>query len=261
MRTHGLPRRNTKPGIVAAMVLGFTIMFSPALNAQVSTPEAGTKVTRSITVNGTGTVEVDPDTAEVSLGVVATDESLESAQNDVSEGLANVTQVLTDSGVAAEDVQTTSYNIYPIPEYDRDGNYVGIERYEVSAGLAVIVRDIDSAGTILDTAVEGGANNVWGITFYVEDPSAAASRARQLAVEDARAKADALATSSGMVITNVVSIVETSSPDPMAQDFDFARGSADMAMEESAMPVPISPGQSKVRVDVEITFEIEQAAG
>ncbi len=246
-------------GIVAVLLMGLSIVFSPLVSAQ--TPETGSEtVTRTISVSGTGVVKLDPDTASVSLGVVATNESLEEAQTTVAENLASITQSLTDAGIAAEDVKTSSYNVYPVAEYDRDGNYVGIERYEVSAGLEVIVRDIDSVGTVLDGAVAAGANNVWGISFYVDDPSMAASQARQSAVEDARGKADELATAGGMVVVNIVSINETYAPAPVAQQFDMPAGAAaDMSAERAALPISI--GQSEVRVDVQIVFEIEAAAG
>lgn len=260
MRSISLKQRSAGFGILAALIFGLSLLFSPFASAQ-STPVPAAETIRTISVNGTGTVKVDPDTAQLDLGVIANDESLEVAQTDVTEGLASITQVLTDAGIAPEDLATTSYNVYPVPEYDRDGNYVGIERYEVSSGLSVIVRDIDSVGTILDAAVEGGANNVWGISFYVDDPSAAASQARSLAVEDARAKADELATATGMVVTNVVSVVETSAPDPGPKYFDYGQGGADMAMASESAPVPVSPGQSEIRVDIQVTFEIEQAAG
>ena len=260
MSSTSLKQRGARVGFLAAILLGFTLLASPFASAQ-ATPEA-TDPLRTISVSGTGTVKVDPDTARIDLGVIANNESLEVAQTEVTEGLESITGVLTDAGIAEEDVTTTSYNVYPVPEYDRDGNYVGIERYEVSSGLSVIVRDVDSVGTILDAAVEGGANNVWGISFYVDDPSAAASQARTLAVEDARSKADELATAGGMVVTNVVTITETSSPDPVAREFDYGSGgAADMEMAEQAAPVPVSPGQTSIRVDVQVTFEIEQAAG
>jgi uncharacterized protein YggE len=261
MRSIPSPRKGARFGLLAAIILGLSFLLSPLANAQ-STPTPGDEpLIRTISVSGTGTVKIDPDTARVDLGVISNNESLEVAQTEVSEGLAAITQVLSDAGVAPEDIQTTSYNVYPIAEYDRDGNYVGIERYEVSAGMSVIVRDIDSVGTILDAAVAGGANNIWGISFYVDDPSSAASQARQLAVENARGKADELATASGMVVTNVVSISETSAPDPVAQQYDMGRGGADMAMAQEAAPVPVSPGQSEIRVDVQVVFEIEAAAG
>ncbi len=262
MRSLSRPVGRAGIGIIAALLLGLSFIMSPFAAAQ-STPVPGAETIRTISVTGTGTVKIDPDTARLDLGVVSNNESLEVAQTEVSDGLEAITQVLTDAGILPEDIATTSYNVYPIAEYDRDGNYVGIERYEVSSGFSIVVRDVESVGTILDAAVEAGANNVWGISFYVEDPSSAASQARSLAVEDARGKADELATASGMVVTNVVSIVETSAPDPMPLQYDLGRGGADMDMvaAEQASSVPVSPGQSEVRVDLQITFEIEQAAG
>jgi len=252
-------RRPASSGIIAVLLMGLALVFSPLVSAQ--TPESGQEtVTRTISVSGTGVVKLDPDTASISLGVIANDESLEVAQETVTTGLAAITQSLTDAGIAAEDVQTTSYNVYPVPEYDRDGNYVGVERYEVSAGLTVIVRDIDSVGTVLDDAVEAGANNVWGISFYVDDPSSAASQARQAAVEDARAKADELATAGGMVVVNIVSINESFAPEATSREFDYP--AADMeAAGSGGSAVPVSPGQTEVRVEVQIVFEIVAAAG
>ncbi len=244
-------------GVIAVLLMGLSLIFSPLVSAQ--TPSTSEDVVRTISVSGTGVVKLDPDTASVSLGVVATDESLEEAQTSVSESLASITQSLSDAGIAAEDIKTSSYNVNPIAEYDRNGNYVGIERYEVSAGLNVIVRDIDSVGTVLDGAVEAGANNVWGISFYVDDTSAAASQARQAAVEDARGKADELATAGGMVVVNIISIQESYAPAPKAQQYDYPMDASAADAERSA--VPISVGQSEVRVEVQIVFEIEAAAG
>lgn len=257
MRFATLPAGGARFGVLAFVIIGLSLLISPLASAQ-STPVPGAATIRTISVSGTGTVMADPDTARLDLGVLSNNESLEVAQTEVSEGLANITTVLTDAGVAAEDIATTSYSVYPIAEYDRDGNNVGIERYEVSSGFSVVVRDIASVGTVLDAAVEGGANNVWGISFYVEDPAPIATQARSLAVENARAKADELATASGMVVTNIVSITETSAPPPTPRLYDL--GAAEMD-EAGSASVPVSPGQSEIVVDLQITFEIEQAAG
>lgn len=256
---HQLPARQpARLGLLALILLGFALVLSPVASAQ--TPESGETITRTIAVSGTGVVKLDPDTASINLGVVATNESLEVAQTEVAESLTAITQSLTDAGIVAEDIKTSSYNVYPVAEYDRDGNYVGIERYEVSAGLTVTVRDIDSVGTVLDGAVEAGANNVWGISFYVDDTSGPAAQARQAAVEDARSKADQLATAGGMVVVNIVSIDETYAPAPVAQQYDLPAGAAaDMSAERAATPINI--GQTEVRVEVKVVFEMEAAAG
>jgi uncharacterized protein YggE len=256
-------RRPFGPSSITRLVTGAFIsllviaLFAPTGLAQ-STPTVPPDV-RTITVSGTGRVNVDPDTADVALVVQTTNTSLEAAQTEVSENLASVTRVLTGAGVAAEDIVTSSYNIYPVPEYDRDGNYEGVSGYQVSATLTVTIRDITQVGAILDSAVAGGANGVFGVSFYVNDPAAPASEARSLAVQDARAKADEYAAASGAVITGVYSIVERSAPEPVARDVEFS--AADSAAEAAPAQVPISPGQAEIRVDVDIVFEIEVANG
>lgn len=256
---HRSSRPNHRLSIVAALALMLSILLTPHAAAQ-STPETPADI-RTISVSGTGRINVDPDTADVALGVETTNTSLEAAQTQVTENLTAVTTVLTDAGVAAEDIVTSSYNIYPVPEYDRDGNYEGVSGYQVSATLTVTIRDITTVGTILDDAVAGGATGVFGVSFYVADPAGPAREARSLAVEDARAKADEYATASGVLITGVYSIVEASAPEPAAREQDFDIAAADAAAPSEAQPVPISPGQSEIRVDVEIVFVIEQANG
>lgn len=246
-------------GIASALTLVLCILLTPHAGAQ-STPETPVNI-RTISVSGTGKVNVDPDTADVVLGVETTNTSLETAQTEVTRNLGSVTEVLTGAGVAAEDIVTSSYNIYPVPKYDRDGNYEGVSGYQVSATLTVTIRDITQVGAILDAAVEGGATGVFGVSFYVADPAGPAREARTLAVEDARAKADEYATASGVLITGVYSIVETSAPEPAAREQEFDVAAARSEAPAEAQPVPISPGQSEIRVDVAIVFEVEQANG
>ncbi len=248
-----------KSGMIGGLVLMLSLLIAPHAGAQ-STPVPQSDI-RTISVSGTGRVNVDPDTTDVSLGVETTNASLEAAQTEVTEGLASVTKILTDAGVAAEDIVTSSYDIYPIPEYDRDGNYQGVSGYRVAAVLTVTIRDITQVGTILDSAVGGGATGVFGVRFYVADPSGPAREARSLAVEDARAKAKEYATASGVLITGVFSVVETTAPEPAAREQEFDIAASDAAGSAEPLPVPISPGQSEIRVDVDIIFEIEQANG
>jgi uncharacterized protein YggE len=114
----------------------------------------------------------------------------------------------------------------------------------------VTIHEIDRVGEILDAVVAVGANSIYGISFYVEDTSDAASQARTLAVEDARAKADELAAAAGLTIVRIVSISETSAPPPAP--VPAGRGQAEAA--DMAAP-PIQTGTSEVSVDVLITFE------
>ena len=245
--------------LLLSLVIVVLAAWSPVASAQ-PTPVPEEPI-RTITVNGTGIVSTVPDTASVMLGIRSTNESLERAQGDVTRRLANVTQTLTEAGIAEEDIKTSQYTITPIPEYDRDGNYKGIQQYEVSAGLDVTVRDLDLLGTVLDSAVSAGANEVWGISMYVDDTSAAASEARVAAMAEARARAEEYARTEGLLITGVYSINELSAPEPQSMRMDMAMESDVAASGAGAMPVPISPGSADIRVDVQVVYLIEPGNG
>ena len=65
--------------------------------------------------------------------------------------------------------------------------------YQVSNQVNVHVRDLSVLASVIDDSVAAGANSVSGISFDLADRSAAENQARQAAVHDARARADALA--------------------------------------------------------------------
>jgi uncharacterized protein len=104
---------------------------------------------------------------------------------------------------------------------------------------------------LLDEAVNAGANSINGVTFSVDDQTAAASEARHRAVEDARTKAEEVAKAAGLTLGSIVSIAEgTVSPMPPM----YAAREGDMAMADAAMPV--EAGSSTVAVDVAMTFAL-----
>ena len=227
--------------------------YAPAI-AQEATPAPGEDQIRTITVSGQGSVNVAPDTAAVELGVTETNTSLQEAQAQVNTRLEAILAALAEAGVAEEDIKTAAYNVQINYEYDDNGNLRGISGYTVSSTLSVTVRGLDSLGTILDTVVTAGANVVYGISFSVDDPSAPASEARRLAVEDARTKADELAAAAGVNVIGVVSIQETSAPAPPPEP--FVATEADMASGRAASAVPVQAGTTEVIVDVVVVFEI-----
>jgi len=256
-----VPRPRSVLALGATFLLAFVVVTGTLWTSRASaqpTPPAGEEPLNTITVSGAGSVNVTPDTAMVVLGVESEDQSLEAAQDDASTRLAAITEVLTAAGVAAEDIQTASYGVNPIPRYDDEGNYRGIQGYQVSTSLSVTVRDTTILGKLLDDAVGAGANAVYGISFFVDDPSGPESEARALAVQDARAKADEYAEAAGVVIIGVHTLVETSAPTPKAQDYRYE---ADAVSAAAPSEVPISVGSTQVEVNVEIVFEVQQANG
>lgn len=251
-------RSSTLSRGLAAILLTVLLatMLPLSTSAQTPVPDSDRRV---ITVDGTGTVKLDPDTADVSLGVLTQDASLATAQDQNSAATQAILDALTADGIAAEDVVTSGYWIYPINEYDDNGNMVGVTGYQVNTTLTVTIRDTSIVGQVLDDAVAAGANQVNSISFYVENTDEAASQARRQAIENAKAKADEMAEAAGVIVVGVYSIEEVSSPDATPVQYDMAE-SAPMG-RGGAGPVPVSPGQASVTVQVQVVYEIDQPQG
>jgi len=209
-------------------------------------------VVQTVNVNGHGEVNVAPDSASISLGVDVTQPTLTEAQAQATAQATAVIATLKAAGIADKDIQTTSYTVYVLTDTSRHGDPNKITGYEITNQLEVTVRDTAMLGQLLDDAVKAGANDVSGVSFYVDDQTAAASEARRLAVEDARTKAEVLAAAAGLTLGPVITMTEgTQTPViPM-----YAVPAPAMAKADAAA-VPVEAGSSTVAVDVSIAFEL-----
>ena len=252
------PHRPRVLGIVAVLTLLAVLAVggwagAGAAAAQDQPLASPTPVPATVFVNGQGTVTVPPDTASVVVGVDVERPTLDAAQTEATEQQTAIIDAARAGGIAEDDIQTVNYSVNIVRDYDREGNPGPITGYQVSNQVNLTIRELDRVGDVLDAVVAAGANNIYGISFYIEDPTAAASQARAAAVRDARTKAEELATAAGMTLGRVVSISESFAPPPPPEI--FAGGAADVA--ESRAAVPIEAGTSDVIVDVQVSFELQ----
>lgn len=244
LRTAGLAL-----ALLGAIALPATM--STAFAQDMATP-TGAMGVATVSVNGHGEVSVLPDTASVSIGVDIIKPTLSEAQDQANAQAAALIESLKATGIADEDIQTDYYSVNILRDYSENADPTQITGFEIINQLRVTVRDTDSLGALLDSAVDAGANSIYGITFYVDDKTAAASEARVAAVDDARTKAEELASAAGMTLGPVVAISEGTMPiiSPM---YGMGRGGG-MAMAEAS--VPVEAGSTTVSVDVSVTFEL-----
>lgn len=234
---------------LAALIGLMAAATGPSVTAQDATPTAGSD-RATVSVNGHGSVAVPPDTASVVVGVTITEDTLSAAQATASTQMTAIIDTLSAQGIAAEDIQTVNYSVNVIQRYDENGMPTEVSQFQVSNQVNVTIRQLDQVGPILDAAVEAGANSIYGVNFYVEDTSSVAGEARQLAIEDARARAEEFASAAGMSVGSVVSITETFGPSPIPMG-----RAGGMGMAESAA-LPIEAGSTVVTVDVTVVYEL-----
>src|SRR4029453_19064501 len=133
------------------------------------------------------------------------------------------------------------------PRTSNDG--LSVIGYTASSSVHATVRDIGKAGSFVDAAVKAGANQVYGPSLRVSDNTAQYRAAVDAAMDDARARAQALATKAGVTLGGPGAIVESGGGYPVPMyDRAMAAGA-----EEA---VPIEPGVNQISATLTVTFAI-----
>lgn len=230
------------------------LLFSLGLSAPGAAHE---NAEPKISVTGQGSDAIAPDMAVLSLTVTRQAKTARAALDANSNAMSKVIAAMEAQGIARRDLQTANFSIQPNysrPPRNSNGTAQApqIVGYTVRNGLTVRVRDMTKVGVILDKAVTLGVNEGGNIQFTNADASEAINRARVRAVENAKRKAETLAKAAGVKLGKVHDISEHSyEPAPMRM------GRLEMAMD-SAASVPVAGGENSYRVNVNISYQIDQ---
>jgi uncharacterized protein len=208
--------------------------------------ELGVAAGVPITVTGVGRVTIRPDVADVRVGAMVAARTAAEARDRVAGIMSAVLAAIRALGAKDADLQTSSLTITPRTDYSAGTPQV--TGYEAANTVAVVVRDLDDLGAIVDGAVAAGATSIEGPTFRLADLRDASAAARRLAVEDAAERAATLAQAAGLQITGIASIGEGGArPMPMPRE-------ARMMATAEAVPSPVEVGTDEIRVQVEVTY-------
>lgn len=199
-------------------------------------------------VTGEGKITVVPDTAIVSLGISLNKPTVKAAQDEVNSVISEITKSLKTLSIDAKDIKTSNYSIYPQYDYQTTGGN-RISGYQVSANLTVKIREFDKVNQVIDTATAKGANNVGGVQLTVDDArqKELLQQAREMAVKDAKTKAESLASAAGMTLGKIVNIQEDAN--------NFPRPMGMMAVADSSVKTNIEPGSTDVTTSVTLFYE------
>ncbi|HMZ32131.1 MAG TPA: SIMPL domain-containing protein, partial [Methanoregulaceae archaeon] len=183
--------------ILVLLVVILALIPGVAMAADPACPE------NLITVSGTGEVMTEPDIGLVTLGVKTEHADVRTAQEQNAMTMDEIITSLLAAGIPRQDIQTVSYNIYPV--YDDETRPFGedVKYYQVTSMVQVTVREVSRTGEIIDIAVKNGANQVSSVGFSLSPEKEKSLRATVLtqAVGNARSDADVTAAATGVTIT------------------------------------------------------------
>lgn len=220
--------------------------------ATLSVPANG-GIAPGVITTGDGTTKVRPDIAILSVGATVQAATAEEAQTRVAERVAKILAAAKALGVAEKDTKTAGYSISPQYSYRSGGEQAPrIVGYQAVQTITLTLRKIEDAGKALDALVRNeGATNA-GIVFTLADPKPAQAEARRLAIEDAKAKAEAMARAAGIQLGKVVSITDQS-VSPSYRGLEKLAGTQPVPAPDTQIPV----GDLEIVVNVQVQFGIQ----
>ena len=238
---------------VMTVALVTSILTSAPVAAQVVAQSVEPMIPASGTVldvRAEGRTTRTPDLATIRAGVVSQAPTAAAALADNAQRMARVLAALKRAGIAVRDIATANVGLSPQYRYAENQPPV-ITGYQATNTVAIRFREVARSGTILDTLVAQGANQIDGPNLSLADPDSALDEARVDAVKRARAKAELYARAAGLSVARVVSIDEAGQNDggggnPMPQ-LMVRKMAADSSTQVAA-------GETDVTVSLSVRF-------
>jgi uncharacterized protein YggE len=210
----------------------------------------------SLSVTGTASLTVKPDTAEIVLGSDTEGATAKAAQESNSAIMDRVLRAVTSQGIDKASIKTVRFGVSPNYRYDNNSGKSTIDGYRSEHRISITVTELSSVGKILDSAVDAGASSIDSVSFILKDTSNVKLEALSAAASDARRKADALALSLGVKIIGIAAVVEEDTS--VAQNPRPFSGTMvrDLSMKNAAA-VNVEEGEVNVTTRLHVDYLIQ----
>ena len=233
--------------VIAALILAAAGAY---LILQGKTP------TNTINAQGLATIKADPDLVTVYFRAETNGTTAQEAKDKNSIIVDKATKALIKAGIPEDKIQTENFNIYPDYSWD-NGNqellgYKAVHSFKVELETA----QIDKVGSVIDAGVDAGAMIDY-INFELSTPKQNEYKAQALqqATQDAKTKAEAMATGLGKNLGDLVSVSDMSfdyNPWPIYANAGGVVG----ASEAKQATTNLRPSQQEISAQVSVVYKI-----
>lgn len=207
-------------------------------------------------VDGTAQKYITPDIAFVQVGAYFNGTDAATIKRDADTALNGARDQLLTLGIASGKIQS---NYAFTPKYDT--SYQNITGYTAHATMSVKTSDFTQVDKILEIAQTNKLILVDNVYFTLDDPIAAKAQLRTAAIAAAKAKAETMASETGLSLGSVINISEGYNNYPTTFNslktnvIAPSSGTADQS-SSSSDSTAINPGETQIQMTVTLTYEI-----
>lgn len=213
---------------------------------------------RLIQIEGTSEKSFKPDMATFTLGVWAKGTNAKEAQKLEAKESNRLRAIFKKFKIEDKDIMTSGYSLNPNYIYNPKNGQNTIAGFMAQESISVTLKSSEEVGNFFDEVStmkekESGVN-INNLSWDIEKRIEVGNDLMIEAVKNARARAEVIAKAAGVKIKNVFRV----NPQPIPER-EFAPGGLMMKSmaEDAAVPTNLQAGNVKVRVAVNIDFEIE----
>ncbi len=241
-----------RPTRIALSVLLLAGLFLLVLTGATGS-EATTDRGPTVRVTGRAQALVAPDQARMTV-VVATEGATSAVGEENARKTVAVVDALQQEGIRDDDLETGEVSIMPVTVWDPQTGETRVTGYRAQHRLQVTVRDVTSAGPVMDAAIRAGAESVSQMQFFLSDDTKDAQTARLIerAVQDGAAKARAAAGAAGVRVDGVQEIVVLETGGQMVRMEDAVLE----AEGKGGVSTVVFAGEIRLEASVELTYRL-----
>jgi uncharacterized protein YggE len=211
-----------------------------------------------ILTEGMAEVTGQNDSANISLAVVTDGENLEHISSENAGTTKGVIQAIKALNIKDLKLKTSNYRV--TLQKDHKVQPPKIKGYEVHNAIEVTLEGFEPehlskhVSNIVGKALDSGANSIDRIQFYIKDKEPLEKEALTQATQEAMERARTLAQAAGVKLKRILSLSTHPIHIPPGP---LMFGAGVMKAEAAAVAPPIEIGESQVRVQVSVAYEIE----
>lgn len=235
---------------LALLPLLLTLTF--AANAQTPTVTA---LPNTVYVAADGKFDTAPDTALIQFNISAQAATAKEAYDRASQQAEATRQVLRANGIEPKAAEIGFYSLSP--QYDWKNPKRAVIGYQVSTSVSLKLKDFSKIAPITQQLADASVGQSQSLSYILDNPEEAKSKAVADAFRHARASAQALAAAAGRVLGELnyasVNVNENIRIMPLMHR-------AAMPMAAQALPAPteeFSPQNATVTAHVSAMFNLK----
>lgn len=243
-----MDKENLKSILTIIIIIG--IVLAGLMWLGISMLKSGNGET--ISVQGSYSQKLNPDKVWMSIGIETQAKLASDAESENKEISNGIYTSLDNLGLTSTDYQTESYNVYPTYDYNYGNKITG---YTVSHRIRIDTDKINLASSILDAAVNAGANSIYGVNFDLSENSRETAKANALkkATESAKTKAESIAAGLGAKLGRIKSVSDSNIN---YLPYIYAEVASAEVREKGASSIITESGSVEVSAGVSIVYNI-----